>query len=443
MLLLTGLVPGVVAGSVEAVTCFGLPATILGTEDADILPGTEDADVIVGLGGDDTITGLGGGDRICGGPGNDAIDGGLGNDRVLGGDGDDVIEGGGRRDVLRGEGGNDRIVGGSGNDRMFGGPGDDLLIGGPGADEMAGNAGRDTLRADEGDASLDGGVGRDQANFAGAGVAVSVDLTTGGGTARGARSGGFTVAGVEDLVGSAFDDQLVGDGGRNEIDGGGGTDLLDGYGGADRLSGSAGDDTLSGGPGNDVLFGGAGDDILNGDTGTDRVTGGLGIDTCYGEIKATCELPGSFDFGSGTVHLAVSTTDDAISVISVDGPGVITDLDVGVLITHTYVGDLRVTLTHVDTGTVVTIIHRPGVPATSFGCSGDNINATLDDEATLPVEDQCRTTSPTISGSVKPNNLLSAFDGENLGGTWRLTVTDWATLDHGFLEAWSLHFQAG
>ena len=173
------------------------------------------------------------------------------------------------------------------------------------------------------------------------------------------------------------------------------------------------------------------------------MTGGLDTDTCYGEIKATCELPGSFTFESGTVHLAVSHTQDAVSVIDVDSPGVVSDLGVGVLITHTYVGDLRVTLTHVDTGTAVTIIDRPGAPATSFGCSGNNIDATLDDEATLLVEDQCRAAVPAIFGSVKPNNALSAFDGEDLSGTWRLTVSDWATLDSGFLEAWSLHFQAG
>jgi subtilisin-like proprotein convertase family protein len=121
-----------------------------------------------------------------------------------------------------------------------------------------------------------------------------------------------------------------------------------------------------------------------------------------------------------------------------------------VVITHTWVGDLEVTLTHVNTGTVVTIIDRPGTtvlppPGSSvgdFGCGNNNIDATLDDEASLPVEDQCRTTSPAISGLVKPNNPLSAFDGENLGGTWRLTVTDGATLDNGFLERWSLHFGA-
>jgi len=250
------------------------------------------------------------------------------------------------------------------------------------------------------------------------------------------------LAGDDRICGNDGSDVIQAGPGNDQVQGGPGNDTINGGLGNDVLKGGTGNDTIKGGTGNDALFGEAGNDTLNGETGTDTVTGGLGTDTCFGETKATCELPGSFGFESGAVHLAVSTTDDAISVISVEGPGVITDLDVGVLITHTYVGDLRVTLTHVDTGTVVTIIDRPGAPTTTFGCSGDNINATLDDEASLPVEGQCRAATPTISGLVKPNNPLSAFDGEGLGGTWRLTVTDWATLDHGFLEAWSLHFQA-
>ena len=247
------------------------------------------------------------------------------------------------------------------------------------------------------------------------------------------------------IVGTAAAETINGTAGADVIVGLGGNDTINGLGGNDRICGGAGNDTINGGLGNDNLIGQAGDDTLIGGNGSDRVTGGLGTDACYGETRLSCELPGAsdLDFESGTVHLAVSTTDDAVSVIRVGGSGAIADLDVGVLITHTWVGDLRVTLTHVDTGTVVTIIDRPGKPALgSFGCSGEDIDAILDDEASALVEGQCLTATPTISGSVRPNQPLSAFDGEQLGGTWRLTVTDSAPLDKGFLEAWSLHFQA-
>lgn len=122
----------------------------------------------------------------------------------------------------------------------------------------------------------------------------------------------------------------------------------------------------------------------------------------------------------------------------VSASGTISDLNVSVDISHTFVGDLAVTLTHLDTGTSVTIIDHPGSPASQFGCSEDNIVATLDDEAASPVEDQCASSTPTIAGTFIPNNPLSAFDGESIGGTWRLTVFDWATLDVGTLNMWCL-----
>jgi subtilisin-like proprotein convertase family protein len=56
-------------------------------------------------------------------------------------------------------------------------------------------------------------------------------------------------------------------------------------------------------------------------------------------------------------------------------------------------------------------------------------------------ETQCGSAAPAVYGTLRPNNPLSAFDGENLAGTWRLTVVDQATVDDGFLEAWALHFQ--
>lgn len=120
------------------------------------------------------------------------------------------------------------------------------------------------------------------------------------------------------------------------------------------------------------------------------------------------------------------------------------DLDVSVRAIHTYVGDLIFTLTHVETGTVVTVIDRPGRTTTGTGCSENHINATLDDEATSPVESQCATsggaTPPpyAIDGSFTPNNPLSAFDGQSLTGTWRLNASDRAGADTGTLTEWCL-----
>src|SRR5690606_11971582 len=61
------------------------------------------------------------------------------------------------------------------------------------------------------------------------------------------------LSGIENLIGSAFNDSLAGDAGNNRLEGGAGNDYL---------AGGAGDDILVGGTGNDALVGGAGNDIF-------------------------------------------------------------------------------------------------------------------------------------------------------------------------------------
>src|ERR1043166_3806216 len=107
-------------------------------------------------------------------------------------------------------------------------------------------------------------------------------------------------------------------------------------------------------------------------------------------------------------------------------------------ISHGYVGDLIVTLKHVDTGTTVTLIDRPGVPASIFGCNGNDINVTLDDAALSDVEDACAAGAPTISGSLQPQMPLASFYGEPLSGTWQLKVSDVSAFVTGTLNDWCL-----
>ncbi len=128
----------------------------------------------------------------------------------------------------------------------------------------------------------------------------------------------------------------------------------------------------------------------------------------------------------------------ATDTLTILDTGTLADLDVEVQIDHTWVGDLAVTLTHVDTATSVTIIDRPGEPVSWFGCDGNNIDATLDDEAALAVEDECAAAIPTIEGSFIPLNALSAFDGEDFSGDWELTVSDAEGGDTGILIEWCL-----
>ncbi len=88
-------------------------------------------------------------------------------------------------------------------------------------------------------------------------------------------------------------------------------------------------------------------------------------------------------------------------------------VEVGLNISHTWIGDLIVTLTGPG-GTMSTLINRPGVSSSSaFGTSQDNIVFTTD--------------------SVH-------FWGETAQGNWTLTVKDVASGDTGTLNSWSIQF---
>lgn len=135
-------------------------------------------------------------------------------------------------------------------------------------------------------------------------------------------------------------------------------------------------------------------------------------------------------------------TETTTIVISEDRQ--IADLNVYINMTHTYAGDVSVALTS-PSGTTVMLIERPGSTAPyttlgngasgNYGCSGNNIDVTLDDEGTSPVENSCG----PVSGTLTPNNPLSTFDGESSLGTWTLTTYDsYGTIDGGTLNNWSL-----
>jgi subtilisin-like proprotein convertase family protein len=115
----------------------------------------------------------------------------------------------------------------------------------------------------------------------------------------------------------------------------------------------------------------------------------------------------------------------------------INDLDVHVVIDHTWVGDLKIDLVS-PAGTTVTLLDRPGDPAQGNGCPDDNMDVTFDDAATVLLEDHCAGTDPWYAGRALPVMPLLAFAGENVNGTWRLVVSDNAGADVGDILSWSV-----
>ncbi|WP_285416878.1 retention module-containing protein [Pseudomonas sp. efr-133-TYG-5] len=176
--------------------------------------------------------------------------------------------------TLTGTSGDDVLVAGNGDNILNGGDGNDVLTAGSGNNELHGGAGNDLLYSGPGNDLLDGGAGNDTASYAHATAGVTVNLgllgaqnTVGAGT--------DTLTGIENLVGSNFNDTLTGDNNNNVITGGLGNDILNGGGGDDLLIGGMGNNTLTGGSGADTfqwLKGNSGHDVITDFTpGTDKL----------------------------------------------------------------------------------------------------------------------------------------------------------------------------
>ena len=110
------------------------------------------------------------------------------------------------------------------------------------------------------------------------------------------------------------------------------------------------------------------------------------------------------------------------TMLNASSMGLIQNLRISLVSNHTYPGDLIATLSH--NGTSVTLMDRPGFPASQFGCGQDGVDVEFDDASGTPVETMCNGTSPGIGGTVAPEQMLSAFNGAEVNGTWTLNVSD-------------------
>ena len=264
----------------------GTYASLFGTSAGETLAATTGSDLIFLRAGDDFVNASNG---------DDAIFGGDGNDQIIGGNGADIIDGGAGTDQARyansssavfidlaagtasgahAEGDTlidiEDVFGSIHADVLTGDASDNVLTGFNGDDTLAGGEGTNTLLGGNGDDTFIGGLGADF-NNGGGGFGDVIDYS---GSFEGVQArlggsqvfdGGFATGdsfqGIEDLIGSDFNDTLVGNVRANV------------------LTGNDGDDFINGDRGNDTLLGGAGNDTIVGGFGQDTIDGGDGIDT--------------------------------------------------------------------------------------------------------------------------------------------------------------------
>ena len=104
-------------------------------------------------------------------------------------------------------------------------------------------------------------------------------------------------------------------------------------------------------------------------------------------------------------------------------------------ISHTFNGDLDVSMTHVPSGVSLVLFN-------DVGGTDEGFIIRLNDEAGTDIGTANNPADGAITGTFNPQGaaLLSAFDGIDASGLWRLTVVDdnGAGADIGTLFGWSL-----
>lgn len=132
-----------------------------------------------------------------------------------------------------------------------------------------------------------------------------------------------------------------------------------------------------------------------------------------------------------------STVDSFASVpIVVTDDIRIGDLNVVLDITHTWIGDMIISLTG------PAAIGSPEIILLNQPCAGANptypdIRATLDDSGVIH---GCSATSPVVSGTIKPFESLTNFNELSALGTWTLNVHDVGPGDAGDINVVTLNF---
>ena len=380
--------------------------SVIGSDFGDTLTANGADGLLSGGAGDDSLTAAGGNETLVGGAGNDTLVGGAGFYNIAdysndpGGVTVDLSAG----TATDGFGGHDSLVGinavigsdhndtivGTGSESVSGGAGDDSIsnidtiyyasdpagvyvnlatgqaVDGYGGhdtlanishivatsftDTLIGGDEDNTFAVSQGNDSIDGGGGVNTLDASAFGEAVSVDLSAG--TLQDGDGDNQTLANIQNVIGTAYNDTLTGDDGDNSLQGGDGSDRFMASGGNDTLDGGAGfntgdlsgastgiyadlndgdvhdqigdfqswsniqavqgsayDDTLLGDDNDNLLVGGDGSDDIHGAGGNDTLMGGAGDDTLDGgDGTNTADYSG--DPGGVTVNLSAGTATD-------------------------------------------------------------------------------------------------------------------------------------
>lgn len=126
---------------------------------------------------------------------------------------------------------------------------------------------------------------------------------------------------------------------------------------------------------------------------------------------------------AGVINGGTTCTAPVVRNFTVGTAFTVADVDIGILATHSYRGDLQITLQS-PAGTRVQIVNGD-----ANTLDGDNFNVRLNDDGTQLVNTDGTatnhsTSAPPYQNNFVPNAALSTFNGQGSSGTWRLEICD-------------------
>ena len=153
-----------------------------------------------------------------------------------------------------------------------------------------------------------------------------------------------------------------------------------------------------------------------------------------GNNNRRLDQAGPFYYDGAGLPVPIPDLNTENAVIPVTGlTGSVNRVVITFSITHTYIGDLTIAL-HSPNGTRVVLVNRRG------GSSDNFIFTSFDDEATRSIADS----PPPFGGPpYRPEQPLTAFNGEDPNGEWFLQMTDSAGQDTGSLVFLTLEVYTG
>ncbi len=148
------------------------------------------------------------------------------------------------------------------------------------------------------------------------------------------------------------------------------------------------------------------------------------------------EMLSAYTSGSKKFFVPDANASGITDSIFISGGPPVSNLKVYVLMSHTYTQDMNLTLTS-PSGTSITLMNNKGGydndVMTIFSDAADSISSTGFSPTNGP-----GVTSP-FSPEVKPDQPLSAFNGQSSSGWWKIKFADLAVSDRGFVHKWGIN----